>query len=184
VESRQHELVLVRHAAATGQEAEAPLTIEGERQAHRLTEVLTALRVERVIASPFLRARASAAPFAAHVSLPVETDDRLVERVLSRQSPPDWRAHLQRSFTEPDYRLQDGESARAAQARGLAVLQDAWASGARCALITHGNLLALLLNAIDPKVGYDAWAALSNPDVFVLRGDVEAPDRFRRVWVP
>jgi 2,3-bisphosphoglycerate-dependent phosphoglycerate mutase len=182
VETTQHELVLVRHAAATGQDADAPLTVEGERQAHQLTAVLVSLAVARVIASPFLRARASIAPFCAHAALPLDTDDRLVERVLSRASPPDWRAHLQRSFTEPDYRLPDGESARTAQARGLAVVQTAWASGARCALVTHGNLLALLLQAIDPTVGYDAWAALSNPDVFVVYGNATGPVGFRRVW--
>ncbi len=179
-----HELIVVRHAAAAGQDADAPLTLEGERQANDLADVLAACRLERVISSPFRRAMASVAPLCARTTLPLEADDRLVERLLSRKSPPDWREHLRRSFAELDYRLPDGESARTAQARGLAVLHEAWSSGARCVLVTHGSLLALLLQSIDPTVGYDAWAALSNPDVFVLHGDAEGPRGFKRLWSP
>lgn len=125
---------------------------------------------------------ASVAPFCARAALPLETDVRLVERVLSLQSRPDWREHLRRSFDDPDYHLPGGESARTAQARGLAVLHEAWASGARCALVTHGNLLALLLRSIEPTVGYDAWAGLSNPDVFIMHGDAAEPAGFSRRW--
>lgn len=175
------EIVLVRHAAASGQDAQAPLTAEGHAQAVQLAEALRQLDIERVVSSPFLRAIQSVEPFARGAGLLVETDQRLCERVLSARSLPDWREHLRRSFADLDYRLEDGESSRAAQSRAVAALLEAAAGGKRCVLVTHGNLLALLLKWVDDQVGYEFWSGLSNPDLFVV--DVGGPGRstFRRV---
>jgi 2,3-bisphosphoglycerate-dependent phosphoglycerate mutase len=176
------EIVLVRHATATGQEANAALTTEGQRQAHLLADLLLPFQIQRVISSPFVRATESVKPLCDRVGLPMETDDRLTERVLSTRNLPDWREHLRRSFEDLDYRLEDGESSRTAQARGTAAVRAALASGERCVLVTHGNLLALILRSVDATVGFDMWAGLSNPDVFVLHIGDKGPTGFSRVW--
>ena len=175
-------IVLVRHATATGQDANAALTIEGQRQAHMLADLLLQFQIQRVISSPFVRATESVGPFCRRADLRLETDDRLAERVLSARNLPDWREHLRRSFDDLDYCLEDGESSRAAQARGTSAVRAALASGERCVLVTHGNLLALILRSIDATVGFDVWSRLSNPDAFVLHVDDEGPGGFRRVW--
>ncbi|AHG92829.1 Phosphoglycerate mutase (plasmid) [Gemmatirosa kalamazoonensis] len=177
------EIILVRHAAATGQDPAAALTGEGQRQAHMLADLLSPYRVQRVISSPFARATESIRPLCDRATLRLETDGRLVERVLSGRPLVDWRGHLRRSFEDLDYRLDGGESARAAQARGTSVVRSALASGALCVLVTHGNLLALILNSIDATVGFDVWSSLSNPDAFVVDVDNDGPTRFRRIWV-
>jgi len=135
------EIVLVRHAAASGQQAEAPLTAEGRQQASALADVLLSLGSQRLIASPFRRAIESVEPFARRSGLTIETDQRLVERVLSVRGLPDWRS----------------------------------------VVVTHGNLLALILRWVDEKVGYEHWAQLSNPDVFVVQLD-GVQRSFRRAW--
>jgi 2,3-bisphosphoglycerate-dependent phosphoglycerate mutase len=175
-------IVLVRHAAAAGQDADAPLTVEGQRQANALSDLLLPFQIQRVISSPFLRATESVGPFCKRAGLRVETDPRLVERVLSARNLPDWRDHLRRSFDDLDYRLEDGESSRTAQERGAAAVQAALASGQRCVVVTHGNLLALILKSLDATVGFDVWLRLSNPDAFVLDVDSEGPKRFSRIW--
>jgi 2,3-bisphosphoglycerate-dependent phosphoglycerate mutase len=38
-------------------------------------------------------------------------------------------------------------------------------------LATHGNLLALVLNALDPRFGYEFWRQLSFPDLYQLMFD-------------
>ena len=176
------ELVLVRHATATGQDASATLTIEGERQAHMLADLLLQFQIQRVISSPFVRATESVRPFCRRADLRLETDDRLVERVLGARNLPDWREHLRRSFDDLDYCLDDGESSRTAQARGTSAVRAALASGERCVLVTHGNLLALILKSIDATVGFDLWSRLSNPDAFVLHVEDGRPTGFSRVW--
>lgn len=176
------QIVLVRHASATGQEPSALLTAEGERQAQLLADLLDQFHIARVISSPFTRAMDSVAPFCRRANLELEADDRLVERTLSAHNHSDWRDHLRRSFDELDYCLEGGESSRTAQARGTAAMRAALASGKRCALVTHGNLLALILKSVDATIGYDAWAALSNPDAFVVHVENEQPTGFTRVW--
>jgi len=175
-------IVLVRHATATGQDAKAALTIEGQRQARMLADLLLQFQIQRVISSPFVRATESVGPFCSRADLRLETDDRLVERVLSARNLPDWREHLRRSFDDLDYCLEGGESSRTAQARGTSAVRAALASGERCVLVTHGNLLALILRSIDATVGFDAWSRLSTPDAFVLHVDDEGPRGFSRVW--
>jgi 2,3-bisphosphoglycerate-dependent phosphoglycerate mutase len=179
---RMQKVVLVRHASATGQEATAALTSEGRRQARVLADLLLPLQIQRVISSPFVRATESVTPFCLRAGLRLETDDRLVERVLSARDLPDWREHLRRSFDDPDYRLEDGESSRTAQARGASALRAALASGERCVLVTHGNLLALMLRSVDATVGFDAWSGLSNPDAYVLDVGDDGPSGFGRIW--
>jgi 2,3-bisphosphoglycerate-dependent phosphoglycerate mutase len=78
--------------------------------------------------------------------------------------------------------LEGGESSRTAQARGISAVRAALASGKRCVLVTHGNLLALILRSFDPTAGFDLWSKLSNPDAFLLEVHDEGPGSFSRVW--
>lgn len=173
------DVLLVRHAAALGQEPNAALTQDGERQAEALADVLASHRIDRVIASPFLRATQTIGPFCQRAGLEVEVEPRLAERILCQRDLPDWRDHLRRSFDDLDYRVEQGESARSAQARGVQVLTEALAARQRCVLVTHGHLVALLLKSIDPRFNFDDWAALSSPDLYIVR---ENGARFERSW--
>ncbi|MGK9234571.1 histidine phosphatase family protein [Inquilinus limosus] len=170
---------LIRHCRAAGQEPEASLTDEGREQAHRLSDRLAGLPIARIVSSPFLRARDSAAPLAERLGLPVGIDARLAERVLAAEPAEDWRDRLRRSFVDPALAWPGGESGAAATRRGLAALMDA-AAGAEgaVAIVTHGNLLALLLQSFDGRDGFAAWAALSNPDVFLI----DIAGAVRRFW--
>jgi 2,3-bisphosphoglycerate-dependent phosphoglycerate mutase len=176
------EIVLVRHASSSGQWPDASLTPEGFLQAEALRDLLAEFRVERIISSPFRRALQSLEPFCARAGLQAELDPRLAECSLGGVDLPDWREQLRRSFDDLDHCPEGGESGRAAQERAKAVIRAACKSGLRCALITHGRLLALILKWVEPAFSYDDWARLSNPDVFVLRLQSGAAASFRRVW--
>ena len=91
----------------------------------------------------------------------------------------DWcRAAATRAKTE----WSTGAKRHARQTRGTDVIYDAHRSGKRCVVVTHGNLLALILRSIDATVGFDTWSQLSNPDVFLLYADGARPTGFRRIW--
>ena len=175
------DLYLVRHCQATGQEPDAPLTPAGAAQARRLAEHLGERGIRRIVSSPFSRARASVAPLAEQLGLTVELDDRFVERVLCGTPIPDWRARLRASFDDLDLCLDGGESSRAAMARGAAALRDALAGARPVVVVTHGNLLALLLRHLDGQSGFAAWEALTNPDVFAVTTSPAAA-RVERIW--
>lgn len=176
------ELLLIRHCAATGQAPEAPLTAQGTADAADLAAWLAAERVDALYASPFARAVATFAPYAAEAGLPIHHDSRLQERVLSPFDRADWLTHLETSFRDHAYRLEGGESIADAQARGLAALTEIAAAGdARPAVASHGNLIASILAAIDPAFGFDAWRGMTNPDIYRLVFSGRRPTRFDRL---
>lgn len=155
-------VLLVRHAKATGQEPDAPLTPEGVAQADALAQQLCALNITRLVSSPWTRAQDTARPLAKRYGLDIQTDERLTERVLSGENLPDWQQHLQRSFEQPELSLTGGESGAAARRRIQAVLNEKTDPDGVTVFVTHGNLLALGLG-----LNYEGWAALKNPDVWV-----------------
>jgi 2,3-bisphosphoglycerate-dependent phosphoglycerate mutase len=160
-------LYVVRHCKAEGQEADAPLTPEGVAQSDSLADSLATANIERIISSPYIRATQSIAPLARRLNLAVELDVRLVERVLCSGSRPDWRELLRASFSDLDLSFEGGESSREAMRRAVAVVTDIQRHSAQSTLlVTHGNLMALLLKHFDDSIGFAEWCALSNPDVY------------------
>ncbi|WP_233555443.1 histidine phosphatase family protein [Deinococcus sp. RM] len=155
-------LLLVRHARAAGQAPDAVLTPEGHVGAASLVPALAGLCVTRVVSSPWRRAVDTAAPLAAALGLPVTPDDRLTERVLTGVSRADWRERLRDSFADDTRALPGGESGAAARGRAQAALDTHLEPAGVTVVVTHGNLLALLLG-----LDFDAWAALRNPDVWI-----------------
>jgi 2,3-bisphosphoglycerate-dependent phosphoglycerate mutase len=158
---------LVRHCQASGQESHAPLTELGQQQAIALAECLLQFPITRIISSPYARAVQSIEPLAMRLRLPIETDARLAERVLSPTPLENWRDLLAESFVDLDLCVEGGESSRIAMMRGVSVLKEALLQTSKTVvLVTHGNLLALMLRHFDDEVGFSNWQALQNPDVF------------------
>ena len=177
---------LVRHCSAAGQAPDRPLTAEGEAQAMQLAAFLAPMGITRIVSSPFLRAVESIAPLAARQGLPLETDERLAERVLSTEPLNDWEQAMRTSYLEVDRALPGGETTRDALARGVAAIEALLSHRAeRTVAVSHGNLLSLLLGHYGLHrgglAGYEAWRSLSNPDVYELI-DERGERRVRRIW--
>jgi 2,3-bisphosphoglycerate-dependent phosphoglycerate mutase len=178
-------LLLVRHCQSSGQAPDAPLTPLGHQQAEHLADALAGRGVVQIVSSPYTRAVQSVEPLARRLGLEIETDDRLIERMLSSEPLDDWRERLRAAWADHDLVLPGGESSRAATQRGLAALDDILADGRRPTVVaTHGNLLALLLHAFDGRPGYATWEALSNPDLFEVTHEPPARFSAARAWSP
>jgi 2,3-bisphosphoglycerate-dependent phosphoglycerate mutase len=170
-------LYLVRHCQAVGQHPQAPLSSEGLTQARALADRLAGGGIDRIVSSPFLRAVQSIAPLAERLGLPIETDARLREHLLSASDLPDWQDALQASFQDPDLCFEGGESSRAATDRVVAAVEEILAHAPRTTVVvTHGKLLTLQLRHFDPRVGFAEWQALRNPDVFCLKFGPNGPE--------
>ncbi len=175
-------LYIVRHCKATGQQADAPLTPEGEEQARVLARFLADAKIERIVSSPFVRAIQSIEPLAQHLGLAIETDARLIERVLSGGALADWRASLRETFVDPDLCFEGGESSRAAMQRAIAAVQDILQHNSQTtAIVSHGNLSTLLLRHFDDRIGFATWEAMTTPDVFRVV-TTEGGAMVKRVW--
>lgn len=176
------ELLLVRHCESRGQEPGALLTDAGLRQAADLAGFLMEFPVDVVVCSPFRRALQSIIPYVAQRQIPVEEDDRLVERRLSAEPLDDWYEQLRRTWQDFDYRAPGGETSREAQTRARETVDEVAERGHGCpVLVGHGNWIGLVLNSVDPGFGFEAWERLSNPDVFRLTARAGGFDA-ERVW--
>ena len=178
-------LILVRHCEAAGQEPDAPLTVAGQRQARELAAFLSTLPVDAIVASAYLRARQTAEPLADHLHLRIEVDRRLNERNLSPAPIDAWRQLLRDAFADPDLSAPGGESANDVLLRAWSVLNELMAGSPELpAVVTHGNLMALVLHSIDSGFGYAGWENLSNPDVYRVDDSGDGEISFLRFWNP
>lgn len=176
-------LILVRHCRAAGQEPEAALTDEGLAQAGELSRFLSDYGIDFLAASRFRRARQSIEPYAAKAALPIHIDRRLNERTLAAEPLEDWQAVVRDSFDDQDLRAPGGESAREVLHRAWAGLDEVLGGGHALPLVvTHGNLMALVLHSVDSAFGYEGWKSLTNPDVYLLREEEPGAWSFERLW--
>jgi len=176
------ELLVIRHCESTGQEPDAPLTENGLRQAERLAVTLEDHPIDRIVSSPFTRARDTIDPLSRMRKLKLEIDPRLSERRLANPPVENWREYIRRSFAEPHSRAPGGESGFEVLERGWAAISDILNSPACLpVLVTHGHFLALVLNSLDSTFGYADWESLANPDVFRLHGPSLSNLHFTRV---
>ena len=181
--TRRRNLILVRHCQAAGQEPDAVLTAEGLAQAEELSRFLSDYPIDFLAASRFRRARQSIEPYAAEADLPIHMDSRLNERTLSAEPVENWRAVVRDSFDDHDLRAPGGESAREVLLRAWAALDDVMEAGHALPLVvTHGNLMALVLHSLDPAFGHGGWESLTNPDVYHLREERRGELTFERIW--
>ncbi|HLG27987.1 MAG TPA: histidine phosphatase family protein [Paenisporosarcina sp.] len=156
---------LVRHCSATGQEPDAKLTDPGHKQAVELASFFKDIKINHIISSPYTRAQHSIQPTAQFKNISMTIDENLAERTLSTSNLPNWLELLEETFTNLDLKLDGGESSREATNRALKVVNE---SPTNCVLVTHGNLLSLILKHFDDSIGFQEWKSLSNPDVYLL----------------
>lgn len=176
-------MLLIRHCQSSGQDPAAALTDIGRKQAEALAEFLSDYPIDLIVSSSYTRARQSIEPFAASVGLPVHLDHRLIERTLSGSPLANWREVVRDSFGDLELRAPGGESAREVLDRGWAAITALIDGEHQFPIaVTHGNLLSLILNSLDPDFGYAGWESLSNPDVFALRETSDEHLVFERVW--
>ena len=114
-------LIVVRHgrtelnaAARLLGRLDPPLDDLGQRQANAVADMLTAGGVDRVVSSPLLRARSTAAAIASKASVDVEVDDRWIEvdyGVLDGVPLADVPAQTWAQWrSDPDFAPDGGES--------------------------------------------------------------------------
>lgn len=178
-------IYLVRHAHADWTPDEArPLSPKGRHDAVRVADLLAPLGVRALYSSPSRRAIETLEPLARRARLDIVRLDDLRERELPVQPPAEFQSAVRASWRDPERAVGSGEANLAAQARGVRAVRALVARHPDEGVVvaTHGNLLALVLNALDPTFAYDFWQGLTSPDVYALDFRATVLERVRRVW--
>lgn len=165
--------IFARHCLASGQERESSLTKEGERQAQVLSVFLEhyPLTINRIVSSPFLRAVKSIEPFALTKGMEVELDERIRERKLSDKPIEEWLEILERTFSDLELKVHNGESSNEAMERAgslIEELKEDCGDDETVLIMSHGNIMTLMLKYFDDTFGYEDWKNLSNPDLYLV----------------
>ncbi|MRG86142.1 histidine phosphatase family protein [Salinibacillus xinjiangensis] len=177
------QIYLIRHCEAEGQPAESPLTSNGHKQAEMLADFFSNLSVDQIISSPYLRAKESVRPLADKKGLSLKVDERLHERILSTKNLPYWLPKLKETFVDLDLAFEGGESSRVATSRAIQVIEETLTEKYNSTLIvTHGNLLSLILKHFDSSFGFKEWKMLTNPDVFRLDFTNNSKPSIKHLW--
>jgi 2,3-bisphosphoglycerate-dependent phosphoglycerate mutase len=175
-------LILIRHCAALGQEPTAELSPSGVEAAADLAVTLARLSPDAVYSSPYRRAVATVAPYAARAGLPIILDARLKECVLAERDRDDWLDHVRRSFDDWNHAAPGGESLAVVRDRALSALSEIAAAGHRLPIVaSHGNLISAVLRSCDAAFGFEQWRALTNPELFELSFERNALTSWKRL---
>ena len=166
-------IYLIRHCKTEGQEPGAALTEQGKQDAKALVRVLVDIEVDHILSSPYRRAIDTIIPLSKELKLEVQVKEELKERVLSDQPMHDWLEKLEQTFLDKDLVFEGGESSREALSRVLRVIEEVLNNEEmnQVVLVSHGNLLSLLINHYDSNFGFKEWAKMRNPDLFILEVD-------------
>jgi len=176
------DVILVRHATPIPpntpgweeRDDDRPLAPEGIGAALELADELEPYGLSAIYTSPYLRARQTVEPLARRRVLPIQELPDLRERRLSPAPLRDWREQLERAWSEPDYALPGGESGRDAQRRALGVLdllRMRHPDGGRILVASHGNLISLILHALEPGVDARFHLGMPMPAIYHLEHD-------------
>ena len=177
---RALDVLLIRHAEPVPvgtpdvADDDRPLTAAGRAAADELAGELDVWEISAFYSSPYARAVETVEVLARRRGMPVQVLDDLRERRLSLEPHDGWRESLARSWSDVDYALPGGESGRAAQRRAvgtLDLLRVRHPDGGRLVLGSHGNLISLMLHALDPGVGFDFHMAMPMPAIYRLTHD-------------
>jgi 2,3-bisphosphoglycerate-dependent phosphoglycerate mutase len=174
------DVLLVRHAEPVpfGSEGldddDRPLSDAGRLAADELASELEAYTVTAIYSSPFPRALETVAPIARGRGMEIQLLADLRERRLSPEPMDDWRTALERAWTDADFAPPGGETGRDAQRRAVAILdllRSRHPDGGRLVLGSHGNLISLILQALEPDVDFAFHMAMPTPAVYRLTHD-------------
>jgi broad specificity phosphatase PhoE len=166
---------LIRHAHADWTpDEERPLSAQGMEDAIRVADALCRMPVAQIYSSPYRRAIQTVQPLADRLDLAIEIASELRERSLGNPKPgTDFVGAVEKTWVNPSFAHPGGESNKAAQMRTATFVRRLLADceGGHIALSTHGNLLALLAQLFEPRIGFGFWKALSMPDIYTIRLD-------------
>lgn len=169
-------LHLLRHAQPlppTQPTSDVALSKAGTADARAIEPILQSLNIQRIVSSPYRRAKETVQPFAVEAGIRVETDVRLRERDMPlAENPKTHVEHVRLSFADADYRPGSGETFRETTVRAMECVQqllEETPSG--LLLVGHGQCLTLVLSAMNKKANFDFWRSLPMPAIVELTFD-------------
>ena len=146
------------------------LSQAGREQAQALVAPLQELQIDSIVSSPLVRAKNTVEPFSGAVGLQIHEHESLTDQILTAEylPPSDFQELTQKMWEDFDFSEPGCESNRACEARVLKGIQQIVdEQGEKRVLVcTHGQIIALLLHALDESYNMQDWANMQMPHLY------------------
>jgi 2,3-bisphosphoglycerate-dependent phosphoglycerate mutase len=179
-------IYFVRHAHSTytPDELGRPLSEKGFSDTKMVTELLSKVKIDYVISSPYKRAIQTVEGVAKSLNQEILIEENFKERVLSKKPVEDFNHVITEVWNNFNLSWDGGESNVTAQSRGIKatkkILKDY--GGKNVVIGTHGNIMVLIMNYFDQKYDYNFWNKLAMPDIYQLTFENENLVEVNRIW--
>ncbi|MGO4498385.1 histidine phosphatase family protein [Paenibacillus sp. 2RAB27] len=166
----------------------ASLSDKGKSDAKRVAELLKNEDIDVIVSSAYHRAKETVSPLAEILEKEIMLYNELIERPIASLNYPVAEEELingiERSFTDMDYCMPEGETTRQAQERAIPVILQLLSEneGKKLVIGTHGNIMTIILNYFDDKYGFQFWKQTSKPDIYKLEFEENKLHHVERLW--
>lgn len=160
-----------------------PLSEEGRGLLQKLLEKLKPVRVQKIFASPYLRAYETAMAIGENVI----KDDRLIERKIGRKETFTKETWL-KQYTDCDFSNEGGESFRAVRSRmteAINEILEQMAEGEAVAIVSHAAAICAYLQQFCEIEVTDAdkkYRKIQYKDKVLLEGEIHTPSCFKLIF--
>ncbi|MEL3971902.1 histidine phosphatase family protein [Rossellomorea oryzaecorticis] len=183
-------IYMVRHGDSPkdGKERTRGLTGKGLLDAQRITDRLKEEKVDVVVSSPYLRSILTVEKAGQQIGKEVVVIEDLKERIFSsaaeRVSDKELVPLLEKSFLDPQFSLQGGESNADCQKRAVNVLKGLLDTyrGKKVVVGTHGAIMTLMMAHFDPRFDLKFLHRTSKPDIYRMEFDGQELVNVQRLW--
>jgi 2,3-bisphosphoglycerate-dependent phosphoglycerate mutase len=183
-------IYMVRHGESpkNGNERTRGLTDKGHFDAQKVTTILMDQGIDVVISSPYISSILTVENLAQRIGQEVIVVEDLKERVFSsennRLSDLELIPLLEKSFIEPNYSLDGGESNAECQNRAIKVMEELLTSfrDKRIVIGTHGAVMTLMMGYFDKKFGLKFLHNTSKPDIYRMEFEGHQLVSIQRLW--
>jgi 2,3-bisphosphoglycerate-dependent phosphoglycerate mutase len=166
----------------------ASLSEQGKLDAKRVAELLGNEKIDVIVSSSYNRAKETVTPLAKLLQKEIVQFEELIERPIASLKYPTSEEQLilgiERSFTDVDFCMPDGETTRQARERAIPIILKLLSDydGKKIVIGTHGNIMTIILNYFDSNYGFEFWKQTSKPDVYKLEFKENKLINVERLW--
>lgn len=166
----------------------ASLNEQGKSDAKRVAELLRNEEIDVIVSSSFKRAKETVMPLSELLQIEIIQYEELIERPIASLNYPVSEDQLllaiEKSFSDIDYCMHEGETTRQAQGRAIPIILKLLSDheGQKIVIGTHGNIMTIILNYFDSNYGFDFWKQTSKPDIYKLKFEGTKLKTVERLW--
>ncbi|MCY9660682.1 histidine phosphatase family protein [Paenibacillus chondroitinus] len=166
----------------------ASLSEQGKADAIRVAELLGNENIDVLVSSSYHRAKETITPLAELLKQEIIQYDELIERPIASLNYPipeeQFLLGIEKSFTDLDFCMPEGETTRQAQERAIPVILKLLSdyAGKKIVIGTHGNIMTIILKYFDSSYGFEFWKQTSKPDIYKLEFKDKELGSVERLW--